>query len=88
MNLISNKSRSKTINHFIKNTYFNKDMNYYICSYGGTGSTVLFNYLANFGNVYHIHDRYPPKKLQYIGKENTNLIQENKKVDRLLLVSE
>ncbi len=36
------------------------------------GSTVLFNYLANFGNVYHIHDRYPPKKLQYVGKENTN----------------
>ena len=51
--------------------YFNKNMNYYICSYGGCGSTVLFNYLSNFGNVYHIHDRYPPKKLQYIGKENT-----------------
>jgi hypothetical protein len=54
------------------NSYFNKNMNYYICSYGGCGSTVLFNYLSNFGNVYHIHDRYPPKKLQYVGKENTN----------------
>jgi hypothetical protein len=72
MNLLSNQVRGKNINQFVKNTYFNKDMNYYICSYGGTGSTVLFNYLANFGNVYHIHDRYPPKKLQYIGKENTN----------------
>jgi hypothetical protein len=51
--------------------YFNKDMNYYICSSGGCGSTVLFNYLSMFGNVYHIHDRYPPNKLQYIGKENT-----------------
>jgi hypothetical protein len=46
-------------------------MNYYICSSGGCGSTVLFNYLSMFGNVYHIHDRYPPNKLQYIGKENT-----------------
>jgi hypothetical protein len=72
MNLISNQSSGKNIKQFIKNTYFNKDMNYYICSYGGTGSTVLLNYLANFGNVYHIHDRYPPKKLQYVGKENTN----------------
>ena len=53
-------------------SYFNKDMNYYICSYGGSGSTVLFNYLSHFGNVYHIHDRYPPNKLQYIGGEKTD----------------
>ena len=26
--------------------YFNKDMNYYICSSGGCGSTLLFNYLS------------------------------------------
>jgi len=51
---------------------FNKDMNYYICSSGGCGSTAIFNYLSLFGNVYHVHDRYPPKKLQYVGKENTN----------------
>jgi len=46
-------------------SYFNKDINYYICSYGGSGSTILFNYLSHFGNVYHIHDRYPPNNLQY-----------------------
>jgi hypothetical protein len=51
--------------------YFNKNMHYYICSYGGCGSTVLFNYLSNFGNVYHIHDRYPPNNLTYVGKHNT-----------------
>jgi len=51
---------------------FNKNMNFYICSAGGCGSTVIFNYLSNFGNVYHIHDRYPPNKLTYIGSENTN----------------
>lgn len=54
------------------NNYFNKNMNYYICSSGGCGSTILFNYLSNFGNVYHIHDRYPPNKLQYIGNKNKN----------------
>ena len=52
-------------------SYFDKDMNYYICIYGGSGSTVLFNYLSHFGNVYHIHDRYPPNKLQYVGGEKT-----------------
>jgi len=53
-------------------SYFNKNMNYYICSSGGCGSTILSKYLSNFGNVYHIHDRYPPDKLCYVGKENTN----------------
>jgi hypothetical protein len=47
-------------------------MNYYICSSGGCGSTVLFNYLSNFGNVYHIHDRYPPNKLQFVGSKNNS----------------
>jgi hypothetical protein len=46
-------------------------MHFYICSIGGCGSTVLFNYLSNFGNVYHIHDRHPPTKLTYIGNENS-----------------
>jgi hypothetical protein len=54
------------------NNYFNKNMNYYICSSGGCGSTILSNYLSKFGNVYHIHDRYPPEKLCYIGKVNTD----------------
>ena len=53
------------------NHYFNKNMNFYICSIGGCGSTVIFNYLSLFGNVYHIHDRYPPNNLSYIGTENT-----------------
>lgn len=52
-------------------THFNKNMNYYICSFGGSGSTVLFQYLSNFGNVYHIHDRFPPSKLQHVGKNNS-----------------
>ena len=54
------------------NTIFNKNMNYYICSFGGSGSTILFKYLSNFGNVYHIHDRYPPDKLKYVGNVNTD----------------
>ena len=75
MNRFSINFITETKNNLIssKNSnYFNKNMNYYICSSGGCGSTILFNYLSNFGNVYHVHDRYPPKKLQYIGKENTD----------------
>jgi len=52
--------------------YFNNDMNFYICGSGGCGSTILFKYLSLFGNAYHIHDRYPPNKLKYTGKENTD----------------
>ena len=55
MNLLSIQHSSNNMNVLIKHPYFNEDMNYYICSYGGSGSTVLFNYLSNFGNVYHIH---------------------------------
>ena len=51
---------------------FNKELNFYICSSGGCGSTILYNYLSNFGNVFHIHDRYPPDNLCYIGSENTD----------------
>jgi hypothetical protein len=69
MQFVSNKITP--VKKYNINNFYNKDMNYYICSSGGCGSTIIFNYLSNFGNVYHIHDRYPPKKLQYIGKENT-----------------
>jgi hypothetical protein len=64
---LNNQNQNK--NH---NNYFNKNMTYYVCSYGGSGSTILYKYLSNFGKVHHIHDRYPPQKLKYIGKENTN----------------
>ena len=55
----------------VAQNYFNKDMNYLVCSYGGSGSTALLNYLSFFGNVYHVHDRHPPNKLSHIGKENS-----------------
>ncbi len=67
-NVKNNLDKYKT---YDKSRYFNKDMTYYICSSGGAGSTIIFNYLSMFGNVFHIHDRYPPNSLQYVGKENT-----------------
>lgn len=75
LNLDKKTSNNKTSNNKLNlhsSKILNKNMNYYICSSGGCGSTLLFNYLSNFGNVHHIHDRYPPKNLCYIGKENTN----------------
>lgn len=68
---VQNKSIYPTIPLKPQN-YFNKNMNFYVCSSGGCGSTIIYNYLSNFGNVYHIHDRYPPNKLTYVGSENTD----------------
>lgn len=71
INNLQNLQHNQSNNSNNSKTLFDKDMNYYICSFGGSGSTVLFNYLSNFGNVFHIHDRFPPKKLKYIGTNNT-----------------
>jgi len=64
-------------NNFQINTHKNKPkletgLNFYVCGTGGCGSTIIYNYLKLFGNSYHIHDRYPPEKLCYVGAENTN----------------
>jgi hypothetical protein len=45
----------------------NKDKVFYVCSYGGSGSKILCEYLGHFGTVKHVHSRYPPEKLTYIG---------------------
>lgn len=66
-----NKNPNKN-NASVTNNIYDKNRIFYVCSYGGSGSTMLFEYLKNFGNVYHIHDRYPPSQLEYIGKENTD----------------
>ena len=64
---------------YYKNKNRNKDKNkddkiFYICSYGGSGSTILTKYLKHFGKVYHIHSRKPPINLTYIGNKNHNYI--------------
>jgi hypothetical protein len=41
---------------------------FYVCSYGGCGSTMLCKYLSNFGKVKHIHSRHPPQKLTRVGE--------------------
>lgn len=43
--------------------------NYYVCSYGGCGSSMLSEKLRKFGKVKHIHSRNPPDKLEYVGNE-------------------
>ena len=40
---------------------------FYICSFGGCGSHMLKEKLKKYGKVEHIHSRYPPEKLEYIG---------------------
>ena len=45
---------------------YDEKRNFYVCSFGGCGSWMLCNYLHQFGQVHHIHSRYPPKKLTYV----------------------
>jgi hypothetical protein len=54
----------------IESNYYNSLKNFYVCSYGGCGSWMLVKYLSNYGNVYHIHSRYPPQKLTLVGSDN------------------
>ena len=44
--------------------------NFYVCSYGGSGSKMLCDALSQFGNVEHIHSRFPPEKLEYVGNNH------------------
>lgn len=43
---------------------------YYVCSYGGSGSWMLLNGLKKYGKTEHIHSRYPPDRLEYVGRNN------------------
>jgi hypothetical protein len=38
-----------TIDFTTKGKYFNPNLHFYVCSYGGSGSFMLSYYLGNFG---------------------------------------
>ena len=40
---------------------------FYICSYGGSGSTILCKALSKYGESVHIHSRFPPNQLEFVG---------------------
>ena len=61
---------------------------YYVFSYGGCGSTLLSRFLENYGRVKHLHDRYPPNKLEYGGYDNMNSEYRNKELLNGLQVPE
>jgi hypothetical protein len=48
---------------------------FYVCSYGGCGSTMLTKTLAKYGRVFHVHTRFPPKRLQHITQEQFNGVE-------------
>ena len=43
--------------------------NFYVCSYGGSGSKMLCTALRKYGNSTHIHSRKPPDNLEYVGNK-------------------
>ena len=46
-----NKKTSITNDNMSSSNIFNKKRVFYVCSSGGCGSTILINYLQNFGKV-------------------------------------
>lgn len=65
---IRNENYFKKIFKYDNNIIEKKKHNYFVCSFGGSGSKILTSYLENFGNVFHIHSRNPPNELTKIGK--------------------
>ena len=57
---------------------------FYVCSYGGCGSTMLSNYLKKFGIVYHIHSINPPDHLTEVHECPTFSLEwfSNKKIPK------
>ena len=44
---------------------------FYVCSYGGSGSTILCKALSKYGESVHIHSRFPPNQLEFVGGPDT-----------------
>lgn len=42
---------------------------FYVCSYGGSGSKLLCNYLKGYGKTLHVHSRKPPARIEHLGQE-------------------
>lgn len=42
---------------------------FYVCSYGGCGSTMLCKSLSKYGKVEHIHSPNPPTELEFVGNK-------------------
>jgi hypothetical protein len=58
----------------INSPTYRADRFFYVCSYGGCASWMLVDYLNEFGNVYHVHSKCPPRrKLTYIGREHIDV---------------
>jgi len=56
--------------------YYDKTKKFYVCSYGGSGSKMLCDYLGYFGDVYHIHSRHPPSTLTQTGYDDKSTYDE------------
>jgi len=40
---------------------------FYVCSYGGSGSKMLWQWLRKYGRSLHIHSRKPPQDIEKVG---------------------
>ena len=86
----NNQSIFSNIALYFKNEFQKRVLRkeFYICSYGGSGSWMLTRFLQQYGKAYHIHSRTPPKKLKYPeGEHFGNKTNMNKKARIIFIYS-
>lgn len=66
INITKNIKNNDTI-RFIRKIYKKLNRKFYVCSYGGCGSRMLWRFLEQYGETHHIHARNPPQYLEYLG---------------------
>lgn len=59
---------------------------FYVCSFGGSGSWMLAQYLSRYGEVTHVHSRNPPATLQRADRQTEHFTTEFKSPRRVHVV--
>ena len=62
--------------YYTEMPHYDKNKKFYVCSYGGSGSKMLCQYLGYFGDVYHLHSRHPPSALTKTGYDDKSTYDE------------
>jgi hypothetical protein len=88
MSTLDNIVESNKLTEIITNQRpINSNKSFYVCSYGGCGSTMLTRHLRQFGQTYHVHSRNPPIKLTTAIRElfTKTEIDENRLSDQYVI---
>jgi len=67
-------------------SFFVDEKEFYVCSYGGSGSWMLVNILKKYGRAYHIHSRNPPVSLTFPDGESFGRVRNYNKKAKVIFI--